>query len=325
VAELAVSVSGVSKRFGDVHAVSDVSFDVRPGEVFAFLGPNGAGKSTTINMLCTLTRPSTGAIEVCGFDVVRQPKAVRQRIGLVFQQQTLDRELTAEENLAFHAVLYRVPRREVAGRIDQVLEWVQLLDRKRDVVATFSGGMARRLEIARAMLHTPRVLFLDEPTVGLDLQTRARVWTDLRRLAQENGTTVFVTTHYLDEVSGADRIAILDHGRMVALDTPDALRAALGRDTVTLSTADDAAAVDALRAAGFDAAITDREIVVSVEDGESQVAPIVRAVHVGIRMVRVRQPTLDDVFLHFTGHAIREETIDTTSLSARIVAEGGRR
>jgi ABC-2 type transport system ATP-binding protein len=216
----AVEVSGLSKRYGAVEAVKDISFSVARGEVFAFLGPNGAGKTTTIKMLCTLARPTGGKATVDGFDVQRQPKAVRRHIGIVFQEQTLDDQLTAEENLRFHAVLYDIPRAQVGERIDRVLTLVALEDRRSDLISTFSGGMARRLEIARGMLHTPAVLFLDEPTIGLDPQTRALMWEDVLRLRREQGVTIFLTTHYMDEAEYADRIAIIDHGSIVALDTP---------------------------------------------------------------------------------------------------------
>ncbi|MGH9004202.1 MAG: ABC transporter ATP-binding protein, partial [Acidimicrobiia bacterium] len=248
----AVEVLGLSKHYGPVEAVRTVTFQVAPREVFAFLGPNGAGKSTTIRMLCTLTRPTAGQARVAGYDVARQPRAVRRSIGLVFQDQTLDEQLTAEENLRFHAVLYGVPGDQVQPRIDRVLELVDLTGRRRDLVSTYSGGMARRLEIARALLHTPDVLFLDEPTVGLDPQTRTRMWEDVLRLRDEEGAAVFFTTHYMDEAEYADRIAIIDHGAIVALDTPAALKAAVGADTVHLRTADDATAVARLRAAGYD-------------------------------------------------------------------------
>jgi ABC-2 type transport system ATP-binding protein len=207
----AVDVSSLCKRYGDVEAVKDVSFRVQPGEAFAFLGPNGAGKTTTVKVLCTLVRPTSGRASVGGFDVVRQPKAVRRRIGLVFQEQTLDDRLTAEQNLRFHAVLYHVSHGQVEQRIGQVLGLVALEDRRHDLVSTFSGGMARRLEIARGMLHTPAVLFLDEPTVGLDPQTRALVWEDVLRLRREEHVTVFLTTHYHGNGVGAGNHPLLPH------------------------------------------------------------------------------------------------------------------
>jgi ABC-2 type transport system ATP-binding protein len=303
---LAVEVSELSKRYGEVEAVKGVSFSVGRGEVFAFLGPNGAGKTTTIKMLCTLARPTGGRARVAGFDVVRQPKAVRRHIGLVFQDQTLDDQLTAEENLRFHAVLYRVPHDQVATRIDRVLRLVALGDRRGDLVSTFSGGMARRLEIARGMLHTPAVLFLDEPTVGLDPQTRALMWEDVLRMRSEEGVTIFLTTHYMDEAEYADRIAIIDHGEIVALDTPDELKRQVAADTVELVTADDAGAERHLAAAGFQVSRQGGQLVIFAADGEAQVAQIVETAGVPVRNVHVHRPTLDDVFLHYTGRQIRE-------------------
>ena len=303
----AVEVSNLSKRYGDVEAVKGVTFDVARSEIFALLGPNGAGKSTTIKMLCTLAIPSAGTAKIGGFDVRLQPKAVRRRIGLVFQEQTLDDQLTAEENLRFHAVLYRVPRSEVDARIDRVLELVELQARRKDVISTFSGGMARRLEIARGMLHTPAVLFLDEPTVGLDPQTRALMWDDVTRLRDEEGVTILLTTHYMDEAEFADRIAIIDHGVIVALDTPDKLKRQVGEDTVELTTADNALAASRLVGAGYRCQRGDETVVVFTSDGESQVAHLIEVAGVPISNVHVHRPTLDDVFLHFTGRQIRDD------------------
>ncbi len=311
-----VRVEHLEKRFGDLRAVDDVSFSVRSGEVFALLGPNGAGKSTAINILCTLALPTGGTAAVAGHDVVAEPEAVRLRIGLVFQEQTLDDQLTAEENLRFHAVMYRVPRRIRGDRIRHVLELVKLTDRRRDLVSTFSGGMARRLEIARAMLHTPSVLFLDEPTVGLDPQTRALMWEDVLTLKREEGVSVLLTTHYMDEAEVADRIAIIDHGRVVALDSPGALKAAVGADTVELRTADDDAALEAIAAAGYRASGGEGRVTVFTAAGEECVADLVRIVGGGITSVHVHRPTLDDVFLHFTGKEIREQGGEPTSAMA---------
>ena len=303
----AVETFSLAKRYGDVQAVKDVSFSVATGEVFAFLGPNGAGKTTTVRMLCTLAKPSGGRARVAGFDVARQPKAVRRRIGLVFQEQTLDDRLTAEQNLRFHAVLYHVPADQVQQRIDRVLRLVALEDRRHDLVSTFSGGMARRLEIARGMLHTPRVLFLDEPTVGLDPQTRALVWEDVLRMRQEEQVTIFLTTHYMDEAEYANRIAIIDYGAIVATGTPDELKREVGADTVELVTADDSVAARRLARAGFQVRPGGGGLVVFAEDGEALVPQLLQVAGVRVRSVHVHRPTLDDVFLHYTGRQIREE------------------
>jgi ABC-2 type transport system ATP-binding protein len=318
----AVEVRGLTKSYGDLVAVNSVSFEVAQGEIFAFLGPNGAGKSTTIKMLCTLARPTAGSARVAGFDVVADAKRVRQHIGLVFQEQTLDDQLTAEENLRFHAVLYGVPSDEVDARITRVFELVALSDRRKDLVSTYSGGMARRLEIARGMLHTPRVLFLDEPTVGLDPQTRALIWEDIHRLRHEEGVTIFLTTHYMDEAENAERIAIIDHGEIIALDTPDALKASVGSDTIALETSDDDAALCALR--GYRVKRTEDGLTAYVQDEEAAVGAVVAAVGVPLRTVRAHRPTLDDVFLHYAGREIRDQHGEgPTSMFAR--AHGARR
>src|SRR5271167_4748864 len=243
----AIVVSDLVKRFGDVEAVRGVNFEVQSGEVFGFLGPNGAGKSTTINMLCTLVRPSAGSASVAGHDVVTERDEVRRNIGLVFQDTTLDGYLTAEENLRLHAELYGVPRELVRERMRQVMEMVGLWERRDSLVNTFSGGMKRRLEIARGLLHSPRVLFLDEPTVGLDPQTRSSIWRYIRELKAREDITIFLTTHYMDEAEYCDRIAIMDQGRIIVLDTPEALKASVGKDRVQILTDDEDAAIAALR------------------------------------------------------------------------------
>jgi ABC-2 type transport system ATP-binding protein len=320
----AVEVTSLHKRYGALEAVKGVSFSIERGEVFAFLGPNGAGKTTTVRMLCTLTRPSGGHASVAGFDVARQPEAVRRRIGLVFQEPTLDDRLTAEQNLRFHAVLYHVPAAQVKARIDRVLRLVALEDRRHDLVSTFSGGMARRLEIARGMLHTPVVLFLDEPTVGLDPQTRALVWDDVLRLRREEQMTIFLTTHYMDEAEYADRVAIIDHGQIVATGTPDGLKRQVGADTIELVTADDQTAAARLEAAGFRVRRGEEELVISAEDGEAAVPRLIEAAGVRVRTVDVHHPTLDDVFLHYTGRQIRDGSAGRV-LPARARARTARR
>jgi ABC-2 type transport system ATP-binding protein len=228
-----IHAAGLTKRFGELEAVKGIDLDVQPGEIFGFLGPNGAGKSTTINMLCTLMRPTGGTATVAGFDVDRQQADVRARIGLVFQDPSLDGQLTARENLQFHAFVYSVPSAERKQRIAEVLEMVELTDRANSRVMTFSGGMKRRLEIARGFLHTPRILFLDEPTLGLDPQSRNQLWTHVKHLNETEGTTVFLTTHYMDEADRvAQRIAIIDHGAIVALGSPQELKAQTGAETL---------------------------------------------------------------------------------------------
>jgi ABC-2 type transport system ATP-binding protein len=303
----AVEVAGLEKRYGDVEAVRGVDFRVEPGETFGFLGPNGAGKSTTINILCTLTRPTAGSARVAGHDVATEQEAVRRSIGLVFQDPTLDADLTAEQNLRFHAELYGVPRAVLDQRIDDMLRMVGLTERRGSVVQTFSGGMRRRLEIARGLLHSPRVLFLDEPTIGLDPQSRASVWDYIRALREREDITVFLTTHYMDEAEHCDRIAIMDAGRIVALDTPEALKAGVGKDRVQITTADDETAIAALRSRfGIEAGMHSGAVTFSVADGERFVPRLFAELGVSIRSVSVSSPSLDDVFLAHTGSTIRD-------------------
>ncbi|HLH46905.1 MAG TPA: ATP-binding cassette domain-containing protein [Acidimicrobiales bacterium] len=306
-APAAVAVRDLVKRYGDLTAVKGVTFDVAPGETFGFLGPNGAGKSTTISMLCTLVQPTSGSATVAGHDVVAERADVRRNIGLVFQDVTLDTYLTAEENLRFHAELYGVPRADVGPRLRQVLEMVGLWDRRSSLVRTYSGGMKRRLEIARGLLHSPRVLFLDEPTVGLDPQTRVTIWGYINELKRREAITIFLTTHYMDEAEYCDRIAIMNAGEIVVLDTPAALKAAVGKDRVSISTDDDAAAIAALRERfGIDAAVREGAVMFSVASGESFVPRLFAELGVAIRSVNVARPSLDDVFMTHTGTTIRD-------------------
>ncbi|MEU8801811.1 ATP-binding cassette domain-containing protein [Spirillospora sp. NPDC048819] len=303
----AVEVDGLTRRFGDVEAVRGIEFTVRPGEIFGFLGPNGAGKSTTINMLCTLLKPSGGRALVAGHDVVRERDSVRRNIGLVFQDPTLDGYLSGEQNLRFHAELYGVPRSVVGERMRQVLEMVGLWDRRGDLVQTYSGGMKRRLEIARGLLHSPRVLFLDEPTVGLDPQTRSSIWDYIRQLKEAEEITIFMTTHYMDEAEYCDRIAIMDSGTIVALDTPEALKAGVGEDRVRIQTADDEAAIAAIKERfDLEAVMSEGAVTFRVAAGEAFVPRLFAGLGVPIRSVSVSRPSLDDVFMSFTGSTIRD-------------------
>ena len=303
----AVVVRGLEKRYGDLVAVDGIDFDVAPGETFGFLGPNGAGKSTTISILCTLTDPTGGTATVAGYDVVAARGDVRRNIGLVFQDTTLDLYLTAEQNLRFHAELYGVPRELMRDRMQQVLEMVGLWDRRAHRVATFSGGMRRRLEIARGLLHSPRVLFLDEPTVGLDPQTRLSIWSYLHELREREDITIFLTTHYMDEAEHCDRIAIINHGTIVVLGTPEELKASVGKDRVQIETDDDAAAIEELRTRfGVEAAIHDGAVTFSIADGEQFIPRLFAEFSAPIRSVNVARPSLDDVFLTYTGTTIRD-------------------
>ena len=305
--EPAVLVDGLVKRYGEVEAVRGIGFEVAPGETFGFLGPNGAGKSTTIKILCTLAAPTSGTARVAGYDVVKNRDTVRRNIGLVFQDPTLDSYLTGEQNLRFHADLYGVPRQQLAPRMRQVLEMVGLWDRRQAVVATYSGGMKRRLEIARGLLHAPRVLFLDEPTVGLDPQTRSSIWEYINDLKQREDITIFLTTHYMDEAENCDRIAIIDHGKIVAIDTPENLKASVGKDRVQIRTADDQTAIAELKEQfEIEAAIHEGMVTFNVESGEQFVPRLFEGLSQQIKAVSVSRPSLDDVFMSYTGKTIRD-------------------
>jgi ABC-2 type transport system ATP-binding protein len=303
----AVSVLDLVKSYDEVEAVRGIKFEVQAGEIFGFLGPNGAGKSTTINMLCTLVRPSGGAARVAGHDVVTERDEVRRNIGLVFQDTTLDGYLTAEQNLRLHAELYGVPRDAVGPRMQQVMEMVGLWERRASLVNTFSGGMKRRLEIARGLLHSPRVLFLDEPTVGLDPQTRSSIWSYIRELKNSEDITIFLTTHYMDEAEYCDRIAIMDQGKIIVLDTPQALKASVGKDRVQIQTDDDDAAIAALRERfEIEATVAEGMVTFGVPEGEHFVPRLFAELGQPILSVNVSRPSLDDVFMSYTGTTIRD-------------------
>ena len=305
--EPVVRVTDLVKRYGELEAVRGINFEVQPGETFGFLGPNGAGKSTTIKILCTLADPTSGTARVAGYDVVKNRDTVRRNIGLVFQDTTLDSYLTGEQNLRFHADLYGVPRAQLGQRMRQVLEMVGLWDRRQAVVATYSGGMKRRLEIARGLLHAPRVLFLDEPTVGLDPQTRSSIWEYINDLKQREDITIFLTTHYMDEAENCDRIAIIDHGKIVAIDTPERLKASVGTDRVQIATADDPAAIQEIKDQfGIDAAMHEGMVTFNVEAGEQFVPRLFAELTAAIKAVSVSRPSLDDVFMSYTGKTIRD-------------------
>ena len=307
----AIEAAGLTKSYktGDhvVEAVRGIDLRVEAGQTYGFLGPNGAGKSTTIEMLCTIRNPTSGTARVGGFDVVRERDQVRRRIGLVFQQQTLDLQLTADQNLRFHAELYGLSRADADRRNDEVLEMVALADRRSDVVAKFSGGMKRRLEIARGLVHAPQVLFLDEPTIGLDPQTRAAIWDYLHELRRRTPITVFVTTHYMDEAEHCDRIAIMDHGEIVVEDTPEALKSKVGTDRIALRTDDDELAIARVRERlGLEAGIHEGQVTLAVPNGARVVPRLFTELGVGIRSVTVTRPSLDDVFMTYTGRTIRD-------------------
>jgi ABC-2 type transport system ATP-binding protein len=310
----AILAHDLSRSFGAVAAVRGLSFEVAAGQRFALLGPNGAGKTTTVAMLTTMLRVGSGSASVAGYDVASQPHQVRASIGFVFQEHSLDEQLTAWENLDFHARIYGVPRSAFRARAAELLELVGLADRQRDAVRTFSGGMKRRLELARGLLHRPQVLFLDEPTAGLDPQTRLAIWEHLADLQRRESVTIFLTTHYLQEAEDCDRVAILDRGALIALDTPAALKAALGGDVITLASSDNAAAAQLLAQRGLAARGGPQDtLVVEVGQGEQFVPELVTllaAASIRTHSISLRRPTLEDVFIKHTGRAIRDEEAD---------------
>ncbi|MEP7289300.1 MAG: ATP-binding cassette domain-containing protein [Chloroflexota bacterium] len=320
-----IAVDGLTKRFNDFTAVDNISFQVQEGEIFGFLGPNGAGKSTTIKMMCTLLTPTSGHIHVAGHDVITDSDAVRSAIGIVFQDNSLDSGLTAQENLEFHCMMYHIPRNERVRRINDVLQLMDLTDHRSQIVKTFSGGMRRRLEIARGLLHEPRLLILDEPTVGLDPQTRNYIWQYVRQLRERHHTAIFMTTHYMDEAENCDRIAIIDHGVIVALDTPVALKKLVGEDQVELTTRDNAKAAQAIKVAyGFDVTERDGKLTFQVAEADHFIPRLMAelpqtAGNLVIETLNVRRPSLEDVFLKLTGRLIREEEggKDERKLNAR--------
>jgi ABC-2 type transport system ATP-binding protein len=308
-----VSVSHLVKRFGNFTAVNDISFHINEGEIFGLLGPNGAGKSTTIKVICTLMKPTSGVVMVSGSSVVVSPDAVRSNIGIVFQDTSLDSGLTAQENLVFHCMMYHIPRQERAERITRVLHMMDLTEFKDRIVKQYSGGMRRRLEIARGLLHEPHLLILDEPTVGLDPQTRSYIWEYVNQLRDEHHTSIFMTTHYMDEAENCDRIAVMDKGVIVALDTPEQLKKLVGEDQVELTSRSNPQLIELL-AQRYQITATERDgkVVFEARDSDHFVPHLMAEVAhlpepIGIEMMHVRRPTLEDVFLKLTGHAIREE------------------
>lgn len=304
-----IEINSLKKTYENFEAVKNVSFNVKQGEIFGFLGPNGAGKSTTINMLSTMIKPTSGVASINGYNVSSEKDKVRESIGIIFQENTLDIKLTAYENLMLHCKLYSVPKSQRESRIKEVLEMVELYDKKDNLVKTFSGGMKRRLEIARGLLHYPKVIFLDEPTVGLDPQTRAHIWQYILKLKEKAGITVFLTTHYMDEAEFCDRIAIIDDGKIIALETPESLKNSLGGDVLEISTEDNNKAMTAIREKyNINPKIKDDVISFNAAKGSEFLVNFIKDFEIPIKSVNLRRPTLNDVFLNLTGREIREET-----------------
>jgi len=319
-----IKVENLVKKFGRFAAVDNISFTVAPGEIFGFLGPNGAGKTTTMNILCTLAKPTSGRATVYGFDVVHQQSQVRQSIGLVFQDRSLDERLSALQNMRFHAMVYHVPASVRGQRIEQVLRMMELWDKRQDEVRTYSGGMKRRLELARGLLHYPKVLFLDEPTLGLDPQTRTRIWEYMLELQQREGITIFLTTHYMDEADKADRIAVIDYGKLIAMDTPEQLKKMVGKDIISMKTGDDDRAAEEIRLRYQIEARHDSDgLTLEVANGEEFLPAFIKEFGTKILSVSLRRPSLDDVFIKLTGREIRQEEVSDTFKA--MVRQHGRR
>jgi ABC-2 type transport system ATP-binding protein len=306
----AIKVENLVKRFGNITAVNNVSFEVEEGTIFGFLGPNGAGKTTTINILCTLLASTSGKATISGYDCKEAPSEVRKSIGIVFQDPTLDKDLTAYENLMFHAYLYDVKRSEMKELIHDALHFVGLYERRKDLVKKFSGGMKRRLEVARGLIHRPRVLFLDEPTLGLDPQTRASLWEFIVKLPEKHNVTIFMTTHYMEEAEVCDRIAIIDNGKIISTGTTEELKKTIGGDVIYIKTSDNKKAKEKIENI-FNVKVSekDSELFLTSLKGDTCIPELIKALDETVQSVRLQRPTLNDVFLKMTGREIRDSEI----------------
>ncbi|HOQ41724.1 MAG: Daunorubicin/doxorubicin resistance ATP-binding protein DrrA [Deltaproteobacteria bacterium ADurb.Bin151] len=305
-----IEIRSLTKTFGKIRAVRGIDLTIDEGEIFGLLGPNGAGKTTTIGMLCTIIRPTSGTGIIAGFDIVRHPTQVRQNVGIVFQDPTLDTILTGRENLQLHARLYGIPARERNRWIEEMLELVDLRERADDLTKTYSGGMRRRLELARGLLHRPAVLFLDEPTLGLDPQTRARTWEYIRKMAQKEKTTVVLTTHYMEEAQlMCDRIGIIDAGKIIALDTPGNMIDRMGGDIVAINAPNPP--LDQIRSLPYVSEIktAGETTEITMKSAHLHLAGLLALIR-DVRSVEMRKPTLNDVFIKLTGRDIREDNAE---------------
>ncbi|MDD2835139.1 MAG: ATP-binding cassette domain-containing protein [Methanothrix sp.] len=320
----AIETMDLTKKFGNLMAVDSVNIQVERGEIFGLLGPNGAGKSTIISMLCTILKPTSGTALVNGYDIVRQASLVRKSIGIVFQDPSVDDRLTGRENLEMHADLYGVPKSEMRSQIDKMLELVELSDRCNEFVRNYSSGMRRRLEIARGLVHTPKVLFLDEPTIGLDPQSREHIWSYIRELLKIEDITIILTTHYMEEADKlCKRVAIVDHGSIVAMDKPDSLKEKLGVETITVKTQNNNLYVEKIKETHIakSVAIAGDEVKITLLNAHT-ILPLVVDIAsrngIKIESIYLQEPQLDDVFLHYTGKALREGSKELSGMGAII-------
>jgi len=325
-----IEVKDLTRRFGDFTAVDKISFSVKEGEIFGLLGPNGAGKTTTIKMLTTMLKPTSGKAEVCGYEATADPDSIRSSFGIVFQDPSLDNQLTGYENLDFHARFYGISKERKNPRIKEVLKLVGLENKKSLLVKNYSGGMCRRLEIARGLIHYPKVLFLDEPTLGLDAQARHTIWDYIKKLNQREGITIFLTTHYMEEADFlCQRVAIMDSGKILTLDSPENLKNAIHQDIISLEVSDGQKALETLREFNWikEAKLHNGFLDLRVESGERKIPLLVALLqkeNILITSVNLHRPTLEDVFLSFTGSTIREE--EATPLDrARMVIRAQRK
>jgi ABC-2 type transport system ATP-binding protein len=319
---LAIQVGAVSKRYGRTLALNDISFDVKREELFALLGPNGAGKTTLLHILCTILQPDSGTVRIGGLDVIAQPTKGRRDVGVVFQEPSLDDRLTVHENLNFHGLVYGVPRRLRRQRIEEMLALVELMDWREKLVRTLSSGMKRRVEIARALIHDSRILFLDEPTVGLDAQSRERIWQYVGRLRRQRELTVVVTTHYIEEVEACDRVCVIDRGEILAMDTPAALKVAHGQQLLRVLPREDATATEIMAAYPDTTVRRDAEIIVK-SSGDAFAEAFLSRYGSRIRRLSVEEPSLESVFLSLTGREIRDQAAGAHERTLAFGRQGG--